>query len=189
MKKSALVIALISLFAGGLFAEGGPTKEEWKNMSKAEPKAYRQAELTKQQEETIAILESQKWVLEADRLQDRYGETYNIQSNINFIGVAEESATVQLGSSHHVGTNGVGGVTVDGRITKYDVKENKKANSGAVVILHVSGTAGHANVMIHVSPNGMASATLSGIDGTRLTYHGDIVALEQSRVYKGTTLF
>lgn len=190
MKKTLLTIGLAIFFLSGLFADGKPTKEEWRNMSRAERKAYREAELAKQHDSLMVILESKQWVLEANRLQDRYGNSVNIQSNLNFIGVSEENATVQLGSNHTVGHNGVGGVTVDGRVNKYEVTEVKRANSGANVQLSVSGAAmGHADVTISVSPSGQASATLRSIDGSRITYHGQIVPLSESRVYKGQTLY
>lgn len=190
MKKALLTLGVTLFFVISLFADGTPGKEEWRNMSRAERKAYRNAEAAKQHDTLMAMLESKQWVLEANRIQDKYGNSANIQSNLNFIGVNEKYATVQLGNPHTVGYNGVGGVTVDGRINKYEVTEVKRENSGATVQLSVSGAAlGHADVTISVSPSGQASATLRTTDGSRVTYHGQLVPLNESRVYKGQTLF
>ncbi len=163
------------------------TDEQWRNMSRAERKEYRLKELTDQQEVTMAILDSREWVLEAFQIQDRYGESANVLPTLNFVGVAGDQSTVQLGSGGDIGWNGVGGITVEGSVRSYKLKEGKKKASGATLQLEVSGaSSGHISLSIFVSADGSATATVSDNFGDRLTYRGRIVPLAQSTVYKGS---
>lgn len=190
MKKVTIILAAIIGLSMNLFADNEPTREEWRNMSREERKAYREKKLAENHAITGAILQSKAWVLEANTLQDRYGETYQISSTLNFIGIAEENVTVQLGSNYDIGYNGVGGVTVDSRVSDYEVIEGKRKNSGYTVTLSLmSAVMGSSRIVIHVSPEGTASATLTTMEGDRITYNGSIVHLSQSIVYKGTTLY
>ena len=95
-----------------------------------------------------------------------------------------KNATAQLGSSGGIGWNGVGGITVEGSVRSYKLKEGNKPGSGAYLQIEISGTSsGHISLAIHISVDGTATATLSDNFGDRLTYRGRIVALGESSVY------
>ncbi len=190
MKTMMITLAALMLTAGNLFADGEPTREEWRKMSRDERRAYKEKVLSEKHASTKDILESKTWVLEADRLQDRNGETYIMQPSLNFVGVDQEHATLQLGSPQEVGYNGVGGITLDGKVLSYELNEGKRTNSGFYIVLSVQGAAmGSSTVLVNVSSDGNATATVTTLEGDRLTYLGTIVALDESRVYKGNTLF
>lgn len=191
MKRLILILGVSVFMAGSLLADGTPTKEEWKNMTRAERKEYKEAETAQQHKKLMEMLESQQWVLEATQLQDRSGQVYYIESNLNFIAVANDKSTVQLGSTSNAGgRNGVGGLTVDGRVNKYEVKEVRRSNSGATIVLSITSVGvGHTTFNISVSPSGHATATLRSSGGARITYTGTMVPLDQSNVYKGIPLF
>lgn len=190
MKKVTIILAVLIGMAANVMADGEPTREEWRNMSREERKAYREKKTAEDHAVTGAILETKAWVLEAHTLQDRYGETYNISSTLNFIGIEEDKVTVQLGSTHEIGYNGVGGITLDSRVSQYEIIEGKRKNSGYTVTLSLMNSLmGSSRIVIHVSPDGTASATLTTMEGERVTYNGKIVHLSQSTVYKGTTIY
>lgn len=190
MKKLILVITWTVVLTTNIFASDEPTREEWRNMSRSERKAYKEKVAEKEHAQTKELLESQAWVLEATQLQDRYGETYIIESTLNFVGINKEEASVQLGTSHDVGYNGVGGITLDGRVLSYEISEGNRKNSGFSVTMNLMGSSmGSTTIMMHVSGSGSARATVTTIEGDRVTYSGDIVPLNESRVYKGTTTY
>lgn len=164
------------------------SKEEWKKMSPKERKEYKQKILIDSKQKTLVALNSRAWVLEANTVQDHYGESYIIEPSLNFVGVAGENSTLQLGESGAIGINGVGGITLDGKVKKHDIDEGKKATSPMSVRLEVSGaSSGFVSILVNVSPDGNASATVTDMYGNRLTYRGQIKALGESRVFKGMT--
>lgn len=133
---------------------------------------------------TAIIIENKKFVLEADQLRDRYGNMAFVMSSINFIAVDTSIAVFQFGSAHTVGVNGLGGVTVEGRLTSYEVKKNEK-NGSYYIQLNLSSSLGTFNVSLNVSPNGNASATVNAMSGGKLHYSGKLVPLQASNVYQG----
>ena len=188
MKKLALLMIVFVMSLSSFAQE--ISKEEWRKMSREERKAYKQKVLLENHQKTMEVLTSRAWVLEAHQIQDRYGESAMIEPNLNFVGVAGEHSSVQLGSSGDIGWNGVGGITVDGNVRKYELKEGKKPGSGAHVRISVMGAAaGHIDMSILISADGNATATLSDNTGDKLIYRGKIVPLAESIVYKGQTLF
>ena len=188
MKKLVLAIAMFVL-SFNLFANE-ISKEEWRKMSKQERKEYRLKVAKEQQQQMMQLLTSKAWVLEAFQIQNKYGESEVIQPTLNFVGVAGENSTVQLGSSGEIGWNGVGGITVEGKVHSYKLKEGNKPGSGAHLRIEISGTSsGHVSMSIQISADGSASATLSDNSGDRLTYRGRIVPLAESTVYKGQVVY
>jgi len=186
-----LIVTLVATFALGItvFAQE-ISNEEWRNMSQQERKEYKKQQRIEQQKWVMQLLTSRAWVLEAHQIQDRYGESAFIESNLNFIGVDGENSTVQLGSSGHIGWNGVGGITVEGNVTSYKLNEGKKPGTGANLMISVSGaSSGHLSVSIQVSADGSAAATVSDNYGDRLTYRGNIVPLAESIAYKGQVVY
>ena len=189
MKKLLLIIVTFAL-SFQLFAQEEISREEWRKMSRQERKEYKQKVAEEKQQVMMQVLTSRAWVLESYQLQDKYGESAPVEPSINFIGIAGDLSTVQLGSSGDIGWNGVGGITVEGEVRSYDLKEGKKAGSGAHIRMEVSGaSSGHISVAIHISADGTAAATISDNMGDRLTYRGRIVPLAESTVYKGQRLF
>jgi len=187
MKKSIITIILTAVISFNLFAND-ISREEWRNMSSKERKEYKDKMLSEGKANMLQILSSQAWVLEAHTLQDRTGESYILNPTINFVGVAGENSTIQLGDDGEIGFNGVGGITLDGKVQKHEINEGKKANSPISVKLHISGnSSGFVTMMVTVSADGNASAMVTDIQGNRLTYKGQIKALGESTVFKGST--
>ena len=78
MKKLIFILMTFFSYCAITFAQEPSTEEEWRKMSREERRAHRELEARQQQEEFLAVLESEAWVLEASRLQNRYGQTYQI---------------------------------------------------------------------------------------------------------------
>jgi len=163
---------------------------DMKSMSKKERKEYRKKLAIEQKQKIIALIQARNWVLEATSLQLRSGQTFQLQPTINFVGVDQDYATIQLGSSFTVGSNGVGGVTLDGKTSRYEINEGKKPDSSVTLNMIVTGPGiGTSSIFLTVSPSGNAVANLIGMQGQRLTYRGDFKSLIESRVFKGMPRF
>ena len=61
--------------------------------------------------------------MEADHVVFKYGNMAYVNSNTNFVSVKGDKAVVQVAFNIPVsGPNGIGGVTVDGSVSDYEVK-------------------------------------------------------------------
>jgi len=163
--------------------------QQEKKLSKKERKELRSQQLAEQKEAIVALLNSKAWVIEAHTVFDRYNQSYQLNPTINFVGVNGDEGALQLGFNGLIGWNGVGGVTVDGKVTKYEVKEGKP-NSGPTLVLRFQGRAmGSATISVTVNTSGQATARVNGDFGDRITFSGMLKSLEESTVYKGQSLF
>lgn len=132
-----------------------------------------------------SLLQSGQYVLEADFLQGKYGDMVPVTSTLNFIKVDGSKGVLQTGSDTRQGYNNVGGVTAEGNIIGYKVVNDNKRLSSTVTftILTQIGT---YNILMTVSADNNASATISGSTSGRLTWDGHLSTLDNSRIFKGT---
>ncbi|MEJ2596665.1 MAG: DUF4251 domain-containing protein [bacterium] len=137
---------------------------------------------------TKILVEGQRFVLEADRLRDRRGNTVNVPATLNFIAVDSLEGVLQVGSNSYVGRNGVGGITEQGTVSNYSYKLNEK-NGSYTVTYYLRSPGGSYDVQMVVYSDGRADATVSSTWPGKLNYSGFLVAPGASRVWKGTTRY
>jgi hypothetical protein len=157
--------------------------QEKKKLTRKERKELR----LRLKEEKIRLIDSainnRQYVLEADYIMNKKGESFSVSSNINFVCIDSSKATFQFGSTYLIGLNGIGGVTVEGDITSYKVTKRK---SGSYYIrISVSSSVGFYDISINITSTGLADADISTISSKRINYSGKIVPLQQSFIYKG----
>jgi hypothetical protein len=180
MKKIVLLLAFV-VSAGFVFAQN---QKDDTTMTRKEKKA---AELQQRYLETKYALENKTFVIETDFLSDRYGHRVPVSPTINFVMADDSTGVIQIGSNSHLGANGVGGVTAKGKITKYELEENKDKKS-FYLQMTVMTSIGIYDLNINVSGYGNATARLTGLRAGELTFDGDIVPLQESVVYEGYSL-
>lgn len=179
MKYIFLILSLFMLT--NLGAQDVDKKEKRK-----QEKERRENETIKDYNATVDFVEGKKFVLEANFLQDKYGNRVSVIKTINFIYVNSDDAVLQIGSASGPGYNGVGGVTVEGKINKWKLKKNDKRHT-IYLELGIMGSTGIYDVILNISPNRKTSAVLTSLNRGRLEYIGDLVSLEESSVYKAVT--
>jgi hypothetical protein len=193
MKTQILIFGMLFISLAGFSQEQTDqqtmTKKEQKQLAKEFRDAARKAEEEKDMRVTDSILNQRKFVLEADYISGRTGERYPVLSHLNFIKVDSSDAVLQLGSATGIGYNGVGGITVEGNITKYELnkKEGKRGTSYNVT-LYIMSNLGIYDVQMWISANGQADATVRGTTRGELTYSGHLVPINESRVYKARSI-
>ncbi len=111
-----------------------------------------------------------------------------VTPTINFVLVDSVAGTVQFGSAQDIGYNGVGGLTVDGRITKYEYSVVGKKEDSYSIRLILMSSIGTYDITLMVNSQGYADASIRGNWSGQLNYHGKLVPLTLSRVYKGTPI-
>ena len=136
-----------------------------------------------------AALRNQDFVLQADNIQFRNGNTVFVNSSTNFISVKGNRAVVQISRSNFsAGPNGVGGVTVDGMVTDQQVRTDSKGR--ITFSMNVMGIGINAQVEIYMYPDSnQASATVyPNFNANTVWIQGTIVPYENARVIEGSSL-
>ncbi|MGB8489475.1 MAG: DUF4251 domain-containing protein, partial [Bacteroidales bacterium] len=130
------------------------------------------------------LLQRKTFVVEADFLQNKFGNQRPVTSVLNFIMLDASNAVLQTGSNFRVGNNGVGGVTAEGKIQNYKVTKDPK-NLTFDVRFTVMTNVGIFDVLINISSDTNATATINGLSAGQLTWIGRFQNLYNSDVYKG----
>ena len=164
------------------------SKKEQKKLQKELKNEQKAAEAAQKAELVTAMVEYQRFVLEANTLRDKRGNSVPVASNINFISADSLSGVIQVGSNLYVGRNGVGGITIDGTISNYKFSRQEKSGTYNITYM-LRSPVGSYDVQITAYPDNRADATVRSTTwGDQLRYSGYLVPLGLSRVYKGMSL-
>jgi hypothetical protein len=123
-------------------------------------------------------------VLEADLLRNQNGDNVSVTPALNFIKVDKTSGILQTGSNFALGYNGVGGVTAEGILGRWDVSRNPKKLS-FIIQFSLLTNIGNYDVLMTVTAANQATATITGSGAGKLIWQGHLRALNNSRVFKG----
>ena len=131
-----------------------------------------------------SMLQKKNFVLEADYLENQYGYRSPVMSAVNFIMVDSLRAVLQTGSNSLYGSNGVGGTTAEGSLSRLKITKDIK-NLSFFLRFTVNSEIGVYDVSMTIYSNNQARATISGMTRGKLIYVGRIVTRYNSGVYKG----
>jgi hypothetical protein len=186
--KTLVSLLLAFSFILGAYSqdEGKLTKSELKKLQKEQKKAEEADRIEQLTVLTSFMITNQQFVLEADFLSNMTGSRIPVQSMINFIMIDSLNGTVQFGSAMAAGYNGVGGATIDGKISNYKYSMIGRNKDSYSVSMNFMSPIGAYDITLMVNPEGYADATIRGNWSGALNYHGKLVPLELSRVFKGT---
>lgn len=188
--KRLLYNLAIWLFAAGMLGipQMGYSQEfsQDKKLTKKEKKEARKAGLYANFKAIDTLLQKRTFVLEAEFLQGRYGQEIPVSANINFIKVQSPGVVLQTGSTSYAGSgaNGVGGVTAEGTINNYKITSDEK-RLNHTVFFSTTTQIGTYDILLRISADASATATITGMTRGSLTYRGNLVAPYNSRVFKG----
>ncbi|AZQ63020.1 DUF4251 domain-containing protein [Flammeovirga pectinis] len=147
-------------------------------------------ELEKMNHENAVVgIDSQLFVLEAIQAYDRYGNVENVNSTINFVKIVDDRAIFQLGFEGLVGYNGVGGITMEGKISDYQVE--KLENGRVTVKFNAMGPAMMVSMSFSLDGAGnYANVKVKAqTENIELNFRGVIKHMNQSRIYEGMKVF
>lgn len=136
-----------------------------------------------------AALKNQDFVLEADNVQFKTGNTVFVNSATNFISVKGNRAVVQISPSNFAsGPNGLGGVTVDGIISGQEIRTDSKGR--ITYSMNVMGIGINAQVEIYMYPdsNSATATVYPNFNSNTVWLNGTIVPYENSSVIEGSSL-
>lgn len=139
--------------------------------------------------QAAAAVLNRDFVLEADQVTFKNGNTVFVNSSTTFISVKGNRAVVQISPSNFSsGPNGVGGVTVDGSISGMQRMVDKKGRT--TISFNVMGIGINAQIEIYMTPGtNRASATIyPNFNSNTVWIEGEIVPYENSDVFEGMSL-
>jgi hypothetical protein len=189
MKKLAFAVIILMLGAGVHAQDTSSlSKREQRKLIKEEMQRQEAEEAERTAELVDHMVKSATFVLEADMLYDRYGNSRVVQYTINFISADSTRGVIQVGNNADLGRNGLGGVTIDGSISSYEYTLNEKRQTYNISYV-LRSPVGSYDIHMTVQPNGRADARVSGnFSGGSLRYSGRLVHPAESRVFKGSSL-
>lgn len=155
-----------------------------KELTRKEKKEARKAQLYANFRAIDTLIQNKTFVVEAQYLQDKYGTSIPVTSNLNFIRVDPGNVVLQTGSNTAIGYNGVGGVTAEGQLSNYKITSDEKHLSHMVTFSAVTQI-GTYDVRMLIGADATVTASITGLARGQLTYRGNLVAPYNSRVFKG----
>ena len=169
--------------------------EAWKDdMAKFKEKIHEDHQLNELADsiasiQAIAAIRNKDFVLEADNVTFRTGSTVLVNSTTNFISVKGDRAVVQISPSNFSsGPNGVGGVTVQGAISNYQIQTDRKGRVN--LSMSVNGIGISAQIELFITPgSNYAQATIyPNFNANTVWVNGNVVPYENSNVFEGSSL-
>ena len=182
MKRLALLAFAILLIADISIAQGKLTKEE--------RRALKKEAIEEKYDSVFSTLNSRSFVLESNTIADRYGRQIFVNPSTNFFLVEDSIAVIQLAVNNGFGYNGLGGITLEGRLTNFEIQRDQSSSKPLYIQARVFGTAlGTIDLFTTINSAGRATTRFSSQYGHRLSLNGDLVKLEETLPFVGMRTF
>ncbi|VAW29561.1 hypothetical protein MNBD_BACTEROID07-1800 [hydrothermal vent metagenome] len=195
MKKLIYIIGIF-LIAGLVFAEvanaqnKGLTKKEKHRLEQLRKKKERSMKRTISREYYTKLLKEKYFVFQADFLIGPRGTSFVLSPNINFMSVDGDNVILQFGFEDAIGWNGVGGITVRGTLSDYQVHPGKKKNNLSMSSnIYLIGPGLPPSISLNVSDDGTAQLVVQPAGEPPFIVYGQIVSHKEAAIYIGQSLF
>lgn len=177
---------VIMLMALSVVAGQAQETRELTRQEKKEMQARLDSLLHVEAEEAV---NARAFTLEADKVMFKYGETAYVTSTTNFVSVKGDDAVVQVAFNVPVsGPNGLGGVTVDGSVSSYEVEKDKRGNLLLTMNVLGTGISARVDITLYKGSNEASVTITPNFNSNRMTLSGQIVPIEKSKVFKGRSI-
>ena len=163
--------------------------ESQRKLTRKEQKRLQEQIDSIQYEQAMQAIRDTLFTLEANRVVFKYGQRAYVTSFTNFVAVNKEKATIQVAFNIPVARpNGMGGVTVEGTLNRYELKTDRKGNP--ILSFYVQGIAISAQVYITLwQGSNSASVTINpNFNSNRITLEGTLLPSCLSNVVKGRAI-
>ena len=196
MKKVLLLSTLLLFLCTGIMNAQETRKERREARREAAKKKIEAERALEARQDSIAFekamaaMKAGSFVLEADNIMFPNGLTRYVTASTNYVQVNEGEGIVQTAFSNFAyspGPNGLGGVTVQGTLSKPQIQTDKHGN--VFYNFSINGIAISATISITLTGGtNEASAYISpNFNSNNITMTGHIVPYEESVVFQGMT--
>ncbi len=197
MKKVLFLAALMLISFSGVMNAQQTRKEREEAKREAWKKERAERKALEAQQDSIAFLKAVKaledgsFVLEANNVVFRNGLTRFVSSNTNYVEMNDGQGIVQTAFNnfnYNWSPNGIGGVTVEGRVSDISIRQDKHGNVYCNYAISGVGISATVNVSLTGGTN-QASVTVNpNFSGNTLRMNGYLVPYDESSVFQGTAL-
>ena len=190
--KKMILFALIAFFTvdiNNATAQEKLTKKEQRKLEKEARKKEEQKMLKKQKEAYYSIVQDSNFIIEANTITTDNRDTYQVIGDLNFFMIEGDKFVLQTGNAMNIGLNGVGGITIDGRILEYEVEKGKEGKPIRINANVTSTVLGHSIVNITIFPNGRGTARLRDNRGNEITFMGNTYSVDGSTAFEGQSIY
>lgn len=157
-------------------------------MERMERKRLKQEETDKRLNALLSLVKNKTFVMEASTLRGKYSYSHQVSPNTNFIKIEKDEVTVQTAGGFNPGYNGLGGITLNGKITDYEILSDESETNISVLVHFTSSVLGASTLNLNIQPEGFASANITNNWGTRASFHGKVFGLEDNQVFEGMSI-
>lgn len=192
MKRMCLIVAALLLMHTAVEAQTErriyTQAEKTEAQQRALDKELQQVQDSIDYARAIQALEKLDFVLEADKLVFKRGDSAFVNSTTNFVSLTDSRAVVQIAPFNGGGPNGIGGITLKGTASDIKIKTDRKGVT--YFTMNVMGTALSAYVTFTL-PKGSNYATVTvdpTFSGNRITFYGRLIPAKKSQVFEGRSL-
>lgn len=152
-----------------------------KEKAKQEQAAYEELMHRK----AVDAINTSEFVLEADLIYLKRGESFPVSSNVNFISVNGDRAVVQIASNAALGgPNGLGGITVEGTTRNVAITKDKKGNVRLRMNINGVAISAQVEVILYAESNRAEATVYPNFNSRRITLNGRLLSLSESNYYK-----
>jgi hypothetical protein len=183
MKTSTVKLGSLFLAIGLLLVSFNSNSQDIK-LTRQEKKEARKIVQYTNFQALDSMITGRCFVLEADYLENQYGNRTPVLSSLNFVMVDSSNVVLQTGSNNRIGSNAVGGTTAEGNMTNLKIDKDLK-NLSYSLAFSVTTDIGFFDIYMTINSDRYARATITGLTPGKLTWDGHIETLYNSRVYKG----
>lgn len=183
MKTSTIKLSSLFLTIGLLLISFNSNSQDIK-LTRQEKKEARRVVQFANFQVLDSMLERKGFVLEANFLENQYGNRTPVMSDLNFIMVDTSNVVLQTGSNYNPGYNGVGGTTAEGSLEHFKIVKDLKNLSFSLRFTVVTNI-GIYDVSMTINSDRYARATISGLTRGKLVFDGRVESIYNSNVYKG----
>lgn len=199
MKTKRVLFILLALFAVqvSLFAQ------EKKMTRKEKEAAWRAERLKKRAQEERQIMHNDSvqyvqainairngsWALEASNITFNNGVTRFVTESTNFVSVDDGQAVVQtaFNNSNINSPNGLGGITLEGRVLDEELKMDKEGNVYYNYNIQGAEISATVNVVITAHTNQATATVNPNFSSRQMTMSGYIYPYDSAGVIEGTS--
>ena len=153
--------------------------------SKLSRKEIKEQRINKQFYDTKVLLSSESVVFEADFFKAYGTPKFSINQVFNFIQIDQQYITLQLSPIRGFSTNGLGGITLKSKISKHDLKINKKRKSFILKVGFSSINYGYFDVFFRINSKGRTTVSVDYNNGSHFTLYGHIFGPKKANIIKG----
>ena len=186
--KKLLIIALALATITGAYAQQ-TSKEAKKAAKQAEKEARRAAQNAEKMVEynqAKGALEARDFVLEANQLVFKRGQTSYVNPNTNFIALKGGRASIQIAPNNAVaGANGLGGVTVEGNASSIKYNVDSKGNLTFSMMVIGRGVSAKVELSIPYGSAVCSADVIPNFNTQTMSFNGTLLPTSESNVFKG----